>query len=135
MPPPQPLRGVITATITPRTHRAALGGSGLARIVEHLISGGVHRLGNHRSGLAPQVASRYYHGNVSAVATFQWIVGMTDTVLEEAVQLASKAKELGAQAVVTSAPYYYLASQAELLTYLEKRVAALPPPVFLYNSP
>ncbi|HEY6291197.1 MAG TPA: dihydrodipicolinate synthase family protein, partial [Terriglobia bacterium] len=125
MPLPQPLRCVITAMITPLTHRGTLDGPGLARLVEHLISGGVHGLfilGTTGEGpalprrLQTEVIERTCEHVAGRVPV---IVGVTDTVLEEAVELAAKAKELGAQAVVTSAPFYYGASQAELLTYLE----------------
>jgi 4-hydroxy-tetrahydrodipicolinate synthase len=141
MPLPQPLRGVITAMITPLTRRGTLDGSGLERLVEHLISGGVHGLfvlGT--TGEGPALPRRLQVDVIKetcqqVAGRVPVIVGVTDTVLEEAVELAAKAKELGAQAVVTSAPFYYPASQAELLTYLEKLADAVPLPIFLYNAP
>lgn len=138
---PQPLRGVITAMITPLTRKGTLDGSGLARLVEHLISGGVHGLfilGTTGEGpaLPRRLQADVIRETCQQVAgRVPVIVGITETVLEEAVELAAKAKELGAQAVVTSAPYYYAASQAELLTYIEKLAAAVPLPLFLYNAP
>lgn len=138
---PQPLRGVITAMITPLTHRGTLDGPGLERLVEHLISGGVHGLfilGTTGEGPALPHTLRIdvIRETCQQVAgRVPVIVGVTDTVLEEAVTLAVRTKELGAQAVVTSTPYYYPASQTELLSYLEKLAAAAPTPVFLYNAP
>jgi 4-hydroxy-tetrahydrodipicolinate synthase len=138
---PKPLRGVITAMITPLTHGGTLDGSGLERLVDHLISGGVHGLfilGTTGEGpaLPNSLRMEVIRETCQQVAgRIPVIVGVTETVLEEAVELAARAKELGAQAVVTSAPYYYSASQAELLSYLEKLAAAAPLPVFLYNAP
>src|SRR5215469_2835278 len=141
MPLPQPVRGVITAMITPLTHKSTLDERGLGRLVEHLISGGVHGLfilGTTGEGpaLPRSLQVEVIRQTCRQVAgRAPVIVGVTDTVLESAVELATKAKELGAQAVVTSAPYYYAASQAELLAYLENLAAAVPLPVFLYNAP
>jgi 4-hydroxy-tetrahydrodipicolinate synthase len=138
---PQPLRGVITAMITPLTRKGTLDGRGLERLVEHLISAGVHGLfilGTTGEGpaLPRSLRSDVIKATCQQVGgRVPVIVGVTETVLEEAVELTAKAKELGAQAVVTTAPYYYPASQAELLTYLEKLAAAAPLPVFLYNAP
>jgi 4-hydroxy-tetrahydrodipicolinate synthase len=53
----------------------------------------------------------------------------------EAAKLASKAEKFGAQAVVASAPYYFPASQVELLDYLEHLAAEVPLPLLLYNAP
>jgi 4-hydroxy-tetrahydrodipicolinate synthase len=138
---PQPLRGVITAMITPLTHGGTLDGSGLERLVEHLIFGGVHGLfilGTTGEGpaLPNSLRMEVIRETCQQVAgRIPVIVGVTDTVLQEAIELAARAKELGAQAVVSSAPYYYPASQTELLSYLEKLAAAAPLPVFLYNAP
>ena len=119
---PQPLRGVITAMITPLTRKGTLDGRGLERLVEHLISAGVHGLfilGT--TGEGPALPRSLQSDVIKATCQqvggrVPVIVGVTETVLEEAVELTAKAKELGAQAAVTSAPYYYPASQAEPLT-------------------
>jgi 4-hydroxy-tetrahydrodipicolinate synthase len=63
------------------------------------------------------------------------LVGITDTVFEESVSLARQAAESGAQALVVTAPYYYVIGQAELTSYLEHLVAELPLPLLLYNIP
>jgi 4-hydroxy-tetrahydrodipicolinate synthase len=127
--------------ITPLTHRGTLDGSGLERLIEHLISGGVHGLfilGTTGEGpaLPNSLRTEVIRETCQQVAArIPVIVGVTDTVLEAAVELAARAKESGAQAVVTSAPYYYPASQTELLRYVEKLATAAPLPVFLYNAP
>src|ERR1700754_2663856 len=39
---PRPLRGVITAMVTPLNRDLSLDRAGLERLIEHLIAGGVH---------------------------------------------------------------------------------------------
>jgi 4-hydroxy-tetrahydrodipicolinate synthase len=62
-------------------------------------------------------------------------VGITDTAFTEAVNLATSARKFGAQAVVASAPYYFPASQVELLNFVEHLAAEVPLPLLLYNAP
>jgi 4-hydroxy-tetrahydrodipicolinate synthase len=62
-------------------------------------------------------------------------VGITDTSLVESVTLAHHAADCGAEAVVTSAPFYFPAGQPELREYLEQLLPELPLPLMLYNMP
>jgi dihydrodipicolinate synthase/N-acetylneuraminate lyase len=63
------------------------------------------------------------------------LVGITDTCFTESVNIADKASDAGARAVVLAPPYYFPAGQAELLEYLEHLTPELPLPLFLYNMP
>src|SRR5690606_34179794 len=63
------------------------------------------------------------------------LVGITDTSLVESVGLAQHAADCGADAVVTSAPYYFPAGQPELREFLEDLLPELPLPLMLYNMP
>ncbi|MHC4569113.1 MAG: dihydrodipicolinate synthase family protein, partial [Planctomycetota bacterium] len=63
------------------------------------------------------------------------LVGITDTSFVESANIARKAEDAGAQAVVLAPPYYFPAGQMELLEYLKHLTAELPLPVFLYNMP
>jgi 4-hydroxy-tetrahydrodipicolinate synthase len=63
------------------------------------------------------------------------LVGITDTSFVESVNVARKAADAGAQAVVLAPPYYFPAGQAELLEYLQHLTPELPLPLFLYNMP
>jgi 4-hydroxy-tetrahydrodipicolinate synthase len=53
----------------------------------------------------------------------------------ESTNIACKAKDAGAQAVVLAPPYYFPAGQGELLEYLEHLIPELPLPLVLYNMP
>lgn len=127
--------------ITPLRDRDALDHQGLARLIEHLISGGVHGLfilGTTGEGpslsyrLRKEVIKRTCQQVSDRVPV---IVGITDPSFAEAVRLAEAAKSSGAHALVTSAPYYFTATQTELLDYLAHLSSELPLPLLLYNAP
>ncbi len=138
---PVPLRGIIPPMITPLLDRDTLDAAGLERLVEHLLSGGVHGifiLGT--TGEAPSLSYCLRHELVDRVCRHvagrvPVLVGVTDTSFVESVNLATYAASAGAQAVVLSAPYYFPAGQPELLEYIEDIASELPLPVFLYNMP
>ncbi|MBN2476440.1 MAG: dihydrodipicolinate synthase family protein [Pirellulales bacterium] len=138
---PQPLQGIIPPMVTPLSDRDTLDVDGLQRLVEHILSGGVHGLFVlSTTGEAPSLSYRLRfelidHVCKQVAGRVPILVGVTDTSFYESVNLANYAADAGAQAVVLSAPYYYPAGQAELLQYIEHMVAALPLPVFLYNLP
>ncbi len=138
---PKPLRGVIPAMITPLEEQDRLDIAGLERLIEHILSGGVHGLfilGT--TGEAPALSYRLRRELIERTCRqvggrVPVLVGITDTSFTESVSLAAHAAHSGAQAVVVSAPYYFPAAQAEMLDYLVDLSRELPLPVFLYNAP
>ena len=138
---PKPLRGVITAMITPLRGRDELDHAGLERLVEHLIVGGVHGLfilgtTGEAPGLSYRLRCELIERTCTQVAArLPVIVGITDTAFVEALSLATVARKFGAQAVVASAPYYFPASQVELLNFVEHLSSEVPLPLLLYNAP
>jgi dihydrodipicolinate synthase/N-acetylneuraminate lyase len=138
---PLPLRGIIPPMVTPLLDRDTLDLAGLERLIEHLLSGGVHGLfilGT--TGEAPSLSYCLRHELVNRVCRqvdgrVPVLVGVTDTSFVESVNLATHAATAGAQAVVLSAPYYFPAGQPELLECVEDIASELPLPVFLYNMP
>jgi len=137
----KPLRGVITAMITPLRGRDELDHAGLERLIEHLIAGGVHGLfilgtTGEAPGLSYRLRAELIERTCKQVAErLPVLVGITDTAFTEAVNLATSARKFGAQAVVASAPYYFPASQVELLNFVEHLAAEVPLPLLLYNAP
>jgi 4-hydroxy-tetrahydrodipicolinate synthase len=140
-PLPIPLRGIIPPMVTPLADRDTLDAGGVERLVEHLISGGVHGLfilGT--TGEAPSLSYRVRRDLITQVCRqvagrVPVLVGATDTSYAESIHLSNHAAEAGAQAVVLSAPYYFPAGQPELLEYIQDIAADLPLPMFLYNMP
>ena len=138
---PRPLRGVITAMVTPLNEDLSLDGKGVTRLIEHLIQGGVHGifiLGT--TGEAPslpyEVRAELIERSCEIVASrVPVIVGITDTSYADAVRMAVKAHACGAAGVVAAPPYYFQVMQADLLVYFRNLAAASPLPLFLYNAP
>ncbi len=134
-------QGIIPPMITPLSGRDTLDSGGLERLVERMIAGGVSgifALGT--SGEAPSLSGRLRREVVEhtcrcAAGRVPVLVGITDTSLVESAGLAQDAAELGAAAVVTSAPFYFPAGQPELRDYLEELLPELPLPLVLYNMP
>lgn len=133
--------GIIPPMITPLKDHDTLDVDGLERLVERMIGGGIHgifALGT--TGEAPSLSYRLRRELVEKVCRFvegrvPVIVGITDTSLVESARLAGEFADLGAEAVVSSAPFYFPAGQPELRQYLERLLPQLPVPLMLYNMP
>ncbi|MEI6074707.1 MAG: dihydrodipicolinate synthase family protein [Verrucomicrobiota bacterium] len=135
------LRGIVPPMITPLRDSDALDVAGLERLIEHIIAGGVQGLfilGT--SGEGPSLSYRLRRELIDRVCRqvnhrVPVLVGITDTALVEARQIAHHAADAGADALVSSAPYYFAAGQPELVSFVEHLVDGLPLPLFLYNMP
>ena len=138
---PRPLRGVITAMVTPLDQDLNLDQKGLERLVEHLIAGGVHGifiLGT--TGEAPNLPYDVRFALIEqtckqARTRVPVIVGITDTSHKDAIRTAAKSYECGALAVVAAPPYYFQVNQQDLLNYFKRLALESPLPLFLYNAP
>jgi dihydrodipicolinate synthase/N-acetylneuraminate lyase len=141
VPLPRPLRGIIPPMITPLADHDRLDHSGLERLLEHILAGGVHGLfilGT--TGEGPSLSYRLRcelidHVGERVAGRVPWLVGVTDTAFTESVNLAEQAADAGAAAVVLSTPYYFPAGQPELIEYVEHIAREMPLPIFLYNMP
>ena len=136
-----PLRGIITAMVTPLDENLNLDEKGLERLIEHLIGGGAHGifiLGT--TGEAPNLPYDVRSALIErackmAGSRVPVIVGITDTSYRDAIRMAIKSYECGAFAVVAAPPYYFEVGQADLLHYFARLASELPLPLFLYNAP
>jgi 4-hydroxy-tetrahydrodipicolinate synthase len=129
----RPLKGIIPPLVTPLLNSATLDAEGLERLVNHIIGGGVQGLfvlgttGEAQSlsyALRRQMIEltcRFAKGRVPV------LVGITDTSIEESVNLSRVAAQNGAAAVVSAQP--------ELIYFYEQLAEKLPLPLFLYNMP
>lgn len=133
--------GIIPPMITPLTERDALDVNGLERLIERMIDGGISgifALGT--TGEAPSLSYRLRRELVERTCQIvdgrvPVLVGITDTSLVESAHLAKHCANCGADAVVTSAPFYFPAEQPELKEYLQQLLPELPLPLMLYNMP
>ncbi len=134
-------RGVIPPMLTPLKDPDTLDLPGTQRLVEHILSGGVHGLfllGSTGEGPAVayetrkqlvQVACEQVNGRVPV------LVGVTDSAFQESLNMAEFAKQAGADCVVASTPFYFPMAQPELVRWMTELADASPLPVLLYNIP
>ena len=134
-------RGIIPPLPTPLSEPDSLDREGLERVIEHVLSGGVHGLfvlGT--TGEGPSLHHRLRHEVVQCTCDqvagrVPVLVGITDTCIDEAVELAEAAYKVGAAAAVAAPPCYYPEGQDDVLDYFRQLADALPLPLMLYNIP
>ena len=137
----QNLHGVIPPVVTPLNEDYSLDTVGLETLIEHLIAGGVHGLfilgttgeGPHLShALRKEVISETVRINNSRLPV---LVGVTDTSIEELLDMSDYAKEAGVNAVVLAAPFYAPLHQSELEEWMKVVIPKIELPVILYDIP
>jgi 4-hydroxy-tetrahydrodipicolinate synthase len=135
------LKGIVTPIITPLKDIDTLDVEGLEKLVEHILAGGVSGLfvlgsTGEFSSLSYRLRNELVKRVCKQVAgRVPVLVGVTDTSIIESENLAKKATDYGAEAVVAAPPYYYATGQPELIEYFEKLAARMPLPLYLYNMP
>ena len=109
---PAPLHGVIPPVCTPLDPRGEIDTASLARLVDHLIDGGVHGLfalgstsevaylTDAQRGTALETVLKAADGRVPVLA------GVIDTTTARVLDHARTAAALGADALVATAPFY-----------------------------
>ena len=140
-PLPRPLKGIVPPMVTPLLGRDELDHYGLSRLVEHLLSGGVAGLfilGT--TGEGPSLSYRLRYELIEKTCELvagrvPVLIGITDTSLVEAVELAKFSRDAGAAAAVAAPPYYFPVEQPPLLTFMQRLADDSPLPLFLYNMP
>lgn len=138
---PRPLTGIVPPMLTPLESAERLDHGGVARLIGHLLEGGVHGLfilGTTGEGPSLPYALRreLIDRTCEEVAgRIPVLVGVTDTAFAESVAIARHAQRAGAAAVVLAPPPYFHLSQKELQACLLRFADASPLPVMLYNMP
>tara|TARA_R110000744_G_scaffold812_1_gene3051 strand:+ start:12328 stop:13251 length:924 start_codon:yes stop_codon:yes gene_type:complete len=137
----QQFNGVIPPMITPLLSNSQLDFDGVKKVVNHLIDGGVH--GIFILGTTGESISLSYQARRDLIEQtalhikkrVPLLVGISDTSIEESLNLATLAYEKGAAAVVATPPYYFNLGQEELFEYYWDLADRLELPLFLYNMP
>tara|TARA_R110002124_G_scaffold153411_1_gene320483 strand:+ start:590 stop:1504 length:915 start_codon:yes stop_codon:yes gene_type:complete len=136
------INGIITPMVTPLlSDNLSLDLIGTKKLIEHIISGGVHGL--FILGTTGEATNLSYKTRIELIIESCKIVnnripvfvGITDTSIEESIKLASISKEAGATAVVAAPPYYYGLGQIELYKYYWNLADQVSLPLYLYNMP
>ena len=136
-----PLHGIIPPMVTPLLENGDLDVHGLDKLLNHLLKGGIHGiflLGT--TGEGPSLDHELRKQLVSEACAIvdkriAVLVGITDTSLNESIELANHAKEAGADFLVVAPPFYFPISQGEMQKYLEVLAPRLPLPFLMYNMP
>ena len=137
----QHLKGIIPPMITPLLDRNTLDCAGLERLIEHILGGGVHGLfilGT--TGEAPSLSYKLRYELIDrackqVAGRVPVLVGITDTIFVESINVAQHAEQAGADAVILAPPYYFPEGQAEFLEYLSHLLKEINLPLYLYNMP
>jgi 4-hydroxy-tetrahydrodipicolinate synthase len=135
------LGGVLTALATPFAADGSVDEATLRALVDRSIQGGVHgvvacgstgefsALSSDERRLVVETVLDQVAGRVPVIAQ----TGATSTA--EAIRLSRHAQSVGADVVMTVAPYYEPLSINETLTYLRTVAGSIDIPVMLYNLP
>ena len=136
-----PLRGIIPPIVTPLIDNNTLDDEGLEKLIDHLISGGVHGL--FILGTTGEATSLSYNLRKELIKKtdelvnkrIPVVVGITDTSLHGSLEIADYAACHGMDGVVIAPPYYVPLSQEEMREYLENIVPQLSLPFLMYDMP
>ena len=135
------LSGVLVAVASPLQRDGAVDEPATARLVEHVIAGGVH--GVLALGSTGETASldepsrRKVLGAVVKAADRRVPVlcGVAQPQLSSAIAEVEAAAQLGAEAALVAPPFYYPMAQAQLLDFYRRLAERSPLPLMLYNIP
>jgi dihydrodipicolinate synthase/N-acetylneuraminate lyase len=136
-----PLKGIIPPVVTPLVNSNTLDVKGLEKLIEHLISGGVHGL--FILGTTGEATSLTYELRKELIRYTMEIVnhrlpvlaGITDTSISGSLEIAEYSAIQGVDCLVIAPPYYVPIAQEEMREYLESMVPKLPLPFMMYDMP
>ncbi|MBR2508741.1 MAG: dihydrodipicolinate synthase family protein, partial [Lentisphaeria bacterium] len=134
-------KGIIPPAITPLTATRELDIAGLERLIEHMISGGIHGLfvlGT--TGEGPAVGYKVQQDMVRESIRIvnnriPVLVGISSAACQESVEQAQFAFECKANGVVAAPPCYFNLGEPELLDYYKYLAETSKLPLFVYNMP
>jgi dihydrodipicolinate synthase/N-acetylneuraminate lyase len=135
------LSGVLPALVSPLHRDGSADESGIKRLVEHVISGGVHgllALGSTGEGaaLGERTRSQVLKGVIEAAAgRVPVICGVAQPHLEAARAEVAAAARMGATAALVAPPFYYPTDQATVRAFYRRLAADSKLPLLLYNIP
>jgi dihydrodipicolinate synthase/N-acetylneuraminate lyase len=135
------LTGVLPALVSPLHRDGSADESGIKRLVEHVIGGGVHgvlALGSTGEGASLGERTRWQIlKNVveAAAGRVPVICGVAQPHLETARAEVAAAARLGAQAALVAPPFYYPTDQATVMAFYRRLAAESKIPLLLYNIP
>lgn len=133
--------GVVPPVVTPLNEDFSVDYASYARVLEHLISNGCH--GVFALGSTSEVVfydeaerRRILEHTVKVVGgRVPVIAGAIDPATDRVISHARAAREAGADAVVITAPFYTITSQAETIDHFRMVREAVDLPLIAYDIP
>jgi len=135
------LSGVLVALASPMTREGEVDLGGVARLVEHVIDGGVHgvlALGSTGETASLDERSRrmVLDGVIKAAGgRVPVLCGVAQSQLASAVAEVEAAAKAGADAALVAPPFYYPTDQAGVLAFYRAVAARASIPILVYNIP
>jgi 4-hydroxy-tetrahydrodipicolinate synthase len=135
------LEGILSVTVTPFDGDGRVDLDAYGRIVEYVLSKGVHCI------IPCGTTGEYYalsHDERRQILRFvkdaaggktRLLAGANATTTAEVIALGGYAKELGYEGLMLASPYYSLPTTEELVAHFKAVDAALDLPIVLYNFP
>jgi 4-hydroxy-tetrahydrodipicolinate synthase len=138
----QPIKGVITPTVTPFDDTGAVNADAIQPLVEYLIGHGIkgiYPLGTTGEGALLSIEER----KLVAEATVKAVDGAVPVIIHtgaittrDTLELAQHARDIGADATALITPYYFQYTDEELEQHFSTIADALPDfPIYLYKFP
>ncbi|MFF8595361.1 dihydrodipicolinate synthase family protein [Streptomyces sp. NPDC015220] len=141
MPLTTPLRGVVPPVCTPLDAAGEVDTVSLSRLVEHLIGGGVHGLfalgsTSEVAYLTDEQRSTVLETVVNTVdGRVPVLAGVIDTTTNRVLDHAREAAQLGADALVATAPFYTRTHPREISGHFRRIRERVDLPLFAYDLP
>jgi len=133
--------GVIPPLLTPFTKTGEVHEEGLRKLIDFQAEKGVHGLyicGTYGSGPAMSKEQRKKVAEItmdSVKGRMFVIVHVGASSVDDAIDLAKHAEDVGADAVASVPPFYYALEDEAIIEYYRKLVSKVNIPVFVYDNP
>ena len=135
------IKGILPPMVTPLLDNGTIDYEGARRIADRMMDAGVSAIfllgttGESQS-IAMHLRFEFVEKMCAHIAgRVPVLVAITETSMEDSLDLARHAAKCGAAALVVAPPYYFPANQDELVAYYRALADASPLPIFLYNMP
>lgn len=134
-------RGVATALVTPMLLDEAVDEYSLRRLVEFQITNGIHGLVPCGTTGESATLTHAEHHHVMDIVVDQTkgripvIIGAGSNSTREAISLTQHARAIGANAVLSIAPYYNKPTQAGFFEHYKAITESVDIPIIIYNCP
>jgi 4-hydroxy-tetrahydrodipicolinate synthase len=135
------LSGVLIALASPLTRDGAVDEPAVARLVEHVLAGGVHGLlslgSTGETASLDETSRRKILESVvkTAKGRVPVICGVAQSHVSSSRAEVEAAAELGADAVLVTPPFYYPMDQPGVLAFYRQLADRAPLPILVYNIP